>query len=66
MKRIVAVALVAIAGVIGAASAEAQASPAATRSIQSAPPAQVSAPLSPRRCSGASCLQGVPSLGVAF
>lgn len=66
MKRLIAVALVATASVLGAVSAEAQTSPAATRSILSAAPAQVSAPASPRRCSGASCLQGVPSLGVAF
>jgi ABC-type transport system substrate-binding protein len=67
MKRVIAVVLLATGAMAGAASAQAQTSRAATRSGQPVVAVQQQAsPTVARQCSGIACLQGVPSLGVAF
>ena len=65
MKRMIAVALLSTGALAGAASA--QTSRAAARSGQPVVAVQQQAsPTVARQCSGIACLQGVPSLGVAF
>ena len=70
MKRIIAVALIAGASLIGVASAqERTATSGVSRSTTPVTAVQQigrASLVSARRCSGAACLQNVPSLGVAF
>lgn len=71
MKRIIAVSLIAGSAMMGAAAAQERIStPVPSRPTQAVVVVQQgetgSAAFAARRCSGVGCLQGIPSLGVAF